>query len=128
MALFLTAPRNWREARLLQFGAGVAVDLSAQCDFDDLWGFPPHKLFLQAEFCMILRTLPDACKLSSSRPGDRSGQSPGSNDCPSLITVPATCIPGVSISFDITVEILHGNHRLLVTRIGGVIIGFATNG
>jgi hypothetical protein len=41
-----TAPRNGRDARLLQFSAGVAIDLGAQSNFDDLWGFPAHKPFL----------------------------------------------------------------------------------
>ena len=39
--------------RLLQFGAGVAVDLSAKSDFDDLRGFPAHKPFLHGEFCVF---------------------------------------------------------------------------
>jgi hypothetical protein len=48
-----TAPRNGREARLLQFGAGVAVDFGAKRNFDDLRGSPVHTPFLQTVFRII---------------------------------------------------------------------------
>jgi len=41
-----TAPSGSGEAQLLQVGAGVAVDLGAKPDLDDLRGFPTHTLFL----------------------------------------------------------------------------------
>jgi hypothetical protein len=40
------APSGSREAQLLQIGAGVAVDLGAKPDFNDLRCFPTHTLFL----------------------------------------------------------------------------------
>ncbi len=37
------------DALIFGFGAGVGIDLRAQGDFDDLWGFPGHVLgFLDA--------------------------------------------------------------------------------
>jgi hypothetical protein len=42
-----------------QFRASIAIDFSAECDFDNLWGFPRHvDLLLDACRCKRLEILP----------------------------------------------------------------------
>ncbi|HEX3992926.1 MAG TPA: hypothetical protein VHX39_17280 [Acetobacteraceae bacterium] len=60
-----TAPSNWRETRLLQLSAGVAVDLGAKRDFEDLRGFPAHTPLLQTEFRILSRIYPRHSNVNS---------------------------------------------------------------